>query len=105
MRANGISTASSTAMRSRNRAIIAASGHGRLAAQYRVVEQQVQLFIATSNSFVATGPEDIIAQHAPLIAALRARDPAAAAAAAWAHDQTEGARMTEWLAAQETTPV
>lgn len=83
-----------------HRAIIAASGHSRLAAQYRIVEQQVRLFIATSNTHVATGPEDIIAQHQPLIAALRAGDAEAAAQAAWLHDETEGRRLMAWQESQ-----
>lgn len=83
-----------------HRAIVESSGHQRLASQYRVVEQQVRLFIATSNKHVAAGPEDIIAQHEPLIAALRAQDPEAAARAAWEHDETEGARLTRWLEQQ-----
>lgn len=82
-----------------HRAIIDASGHSRLAAQYRIVEQQVRLFIATSNSNVATGPDDIVAQHAALIDALLAGDAEAAAAAAWLHDETEGARLMDWLQA------
>lgn len=80
-----------------HRAIVDSAGHKRLATQYRLVEQQVRLFIATSNEHVASGPEDITAQHAPLIAALRARDPEAAASAAWQHDQSEGARLMQWL--------
>lgn len=84
-----------------HRAIIDASGHRRLAAQYRLVEQQVRLFIATSNTHVATGPADIIAQHEPLIAALTAGDADAAAQAAWHHDETEGQRLTAWLRQQE----
>ncbi|MFC3058867.1 GntR family transcriptional regulator [Paenirhodobacter populi] len=84
--------------------IIDSSGHRRLAAQYRIVEQQVRLFIATSNTHVATGPGDIIAQHQPLIAALRAGDAEAAAAAAWEHDETEGLRLTAWLRGQGDTP-
>ncbi|MEI4473794.1 GntR family transcriptional regulator [Frigidibacter sp. MR17.24] len=86
-----------------HRGIVEAAGHRRLAAQYRVVEAQVRLFVSTSNSFVATGPDDIIAQHAPLIAALRARAPEEAARAAWEHDETEGRRLTAWLAAHPGT--
>lgn len=81
-----------------HRTIVEAAGHRRLAEQYRVVEQQVRLFIATSNMRVATGPEDVMAQHAPLIEALLARNPEAAARAAWEHDETEGKRLTDWLA-------
>ncbi|MTH65916.1 GntR family transcriptional regulator [Paracoccus shanxieyensis] len=83
-----------------HRAIVDCSGHRRLAAQYRLVEQQVRLFIATSNTHVATGPDDIIAQHMPLIGAIRARDGEAAAKAAWEHDATEGARLMDWIARQ-----
>lgn len=85
-----------------HRAIVDASGHSRLAAQYHVVEQQVRLFIATSNSRVATGPSDIVAQHEPLIAALRAGDGEAAAQAAWLHDESEGNRLMSWIRAQES---
>ncbi|MER5173241.1 GntR family transcriptional regulator [Thioclava sp. GXIMD2076] len=84
--------------------IIDGADNARLAAQYRVVEQQVRVFIATSNLHVATGPEDIIAQHEPLIVAFRARDAKAAADAAWAHDQSEGERLIAWLMANETPP-
>lgn len=100
--ASGALTAMSDADFALHRAIIDASGHGRLAAQYRIVEQQVRLFIATSNKHVATGPADIVAQHEPLIAALRAGDPEAAARAAWLHDETEGRRLMAWLTAQES---
>lgn len=84
-----------------HRAIVDTSGHSRLAAQYHVVEQQVRLFIATSNLRVATGPADILAQHEPLIAALRAGDAEAAAQAAWLHDESEGKRLMSWIEEQQ----
>ena len=87
-----------------HRAIVVASGHSRLAAQYRIVEQQVRLFIATSNTHVSTGTDDILAQHRPLIVALRAGDAEAAAAAALTHDETEGRRMMDWLEARRKAP-
>lgn len=80
-----------------HRAIIRASGHQRLAAQYMIVERQVQLYIATSNTHVATGPDDIIEQHKPLAAALLAGDAEAAALAAWEHNEKEGRRLMDWL--------
>jgi DNA-binding GntR family transcriptional regulator len=81
-----------------HRTIIDLIGHSRLKRQYQLVEQQVRLYILTSNSFVADGPEDIIAQHGPLIEALLAGDAIAAAEAAWRHYETEGHRLAAWLA-------
>lgn len=84
-----------------HRAIIDASGHHRLASQYAIVERQVRLFIATSNTKVATGPTDIVEQHRPLAEALLAGDEIAAAREAWQHDESEGHRLTDWLRRRE----
>lgn len=86
-----------------HRAIVAASAHQRLAAQYTIVEHQVRLYIATSNAHVATGPEDIVEQHRLLVAALLAGDAEGAAREAWLHNEREGARLTEWLERQQRT--
>jgi DNA-binding GntR family transcriptional regulator len=81
-----------------HRTIIDRVGHSRLKRQYQLVEQQVRLYILTSNSFVADGPADIIEQHRPMIEALLAGDGAGAADAAWRHNETEGHRLAAWLA-------
>lgn len=81
-----------------HRTIIDLVGHSRLKRQYQLVEQQVRLYILTSNSFVADGPEDIVRQHRPMIDALLAGDAAGAAEAAWQHNETEGHRLAAWLA-------
>ncbi|TDE36195.1 GntR family transcriptional regulator [Antarcticimicrobium sediminis] len=83
-----------------HRRILAASGHHLLTAQYRVVEFQVRLFIATSNTHIATGPDDIIAQHEPLMSALLDGDAERASQEAWLHDEKEGRRLMDWLAGQ-----
>lgn len=83
-----------------HRAIIDASGHQRLAAQYTIVERQVRLYIATSNRHVATGPEDIVAQHRPLAEALLAGDADGAAREAWLHNESEGRRLMDWIRQQ-----
>ncbi|MGI6247434.1 MAG: GntR family transcriptional regulator [Pseudochelatococcus sp.] len=80
-----------------HRAIIDNSGHRRLAAQYAIVEQQVKLYIATSNTHVATGPADIIEQHRPLATALLAGEAEAAGREAWLHNESEGRRLMDWL--------
>lgn len=84
-----------------HRAIIDSSGHKRLASQYGLVEQQVRLYITTSNTQVATGPQDIIEQHAPLANALLDGKPEQAAQEAWLHNESEGNRLQQWLLEQE----
>jgi DNA-binding GntR family transcriptional regulator len=81
-----------------HRTIIDLIGHSRLKRQYQLVEQQVRLYILTSNSFVADGPADIVEQHRPMIEALLAGDADGAAQAAWHHNETEGHRLAAWLA-------
>jgi len=81
-------------------AIIDAAGHGRLRHQYRLVEQQVRLLIATSNAFASDGPDDIARQHRPLAAALRGRDADRASREALTHNEVEGKRLVAWLTAR-----
>jgi DNA-binding GntR family transcriptional regulator len=80
-----------------HRKMIELSGHSRLQRQYQLVEQQVKLYIATSNSLVADHPEDIVEQHRPMIEALLARKSQRAAQEAWLHNETEGRRLAAWL--------
>ncbi len=80
-----------------HRAIVAASGHSRLEQQYRLVEQQVRLTIASSNALVEEGPDTIIEQHRPMVDAIVAGDADAAAAAAWRHNEDEGKKLAASL--------
>lgn len=80
-----------------HRTIIDVTGHSRLQRQYQLVEQQVRLYIATSNANVATGPDDIAEQHRPIAQALLAGDPDRAAHEAWKHNESEGRRLIAWL--------
>ena len=86
-----------------HRRLVELSGHARLARQYQQVEQQVRLYISTSNQYASDGPEDIIAQHEPLMTALEARDARAAGRAAWHHNETEGRRLAQWLETRESS--
>lgn len=95
--ASGQVSAMSEADFALHRTIVAAANHGRLMTQYMIVERQVELYIATSNAYVATGPDDIIEQHRPLCEALLAGDGDAAAHEAWMHNEREGHRLIEWL--------
>ncbi|WP_337998225.1 GntR family transcriptional regulator [Oleispirillum naphthae] len=80
-----------------HRSIVEAAGHARLAGQYRLVEQQVRLFIATSNTCVAEGMDDIVAQHRAVAEAVLSGDAEAAARQAWHHNESEGMRLVAWL--------
>ncbi|WP_217496121.1 GntR family transcriptional regulator [Brenneria rubrifaciens] len=83
-----------------HRAIVDAAGHDRLAHQYKLVEQQVRLYIATSNAYASDGPSDILSQHVPMVEALLAGEGLRASQEAWLHNETEGKRLSDWLRQQ-----
>jgi DNA-binding GntR family transcriptional regulator len=77
-----------------HRTIVDLAGHGRLSEHYRQVEQQVRLYIASTN--VYNEPDDwsvVVEHHRPLAAALIARDPARAEAEARLHNEVFGKRL------------
>lgn len=80
-----------------HRAIVEASGHTRLEQQYRLVEQQVKLFIASSNDLVEDGLAAILEQHRPMVEALLGGQAELAGKEAWLHNETEGRRLAAWL--------
>ncbi|WP_395405548.1 GntR family transcriptional regulator (plasmid) [Arthrobacter sp. UC242_113] len=82
-------------------AVIDATGHSRLKRHYDLVAQQVRLYIRTSNASVATGPQDILDQHAPIYESLMTGSPAEAAHHAWLHNASEGQRLLDWMANQQ----
>lgn len=82
-----------------HRAIVRLSGHTRLEQQYRLVEQQVRLYISSSNDLVEGGPDAIIEQHRPMVEAILAGDGDAAARQAWRHNEEEGRKLADWLRA------
>lgn len=82
--------------------IIDASGHAILQRHYQLLSHQIKLFISTSNIHVADGPDDVLAQHAPIVDAILAGDVERAEHAAWHHNETEGNRLHDWLKNHET---
>lgn len=80
--------------------IVAASGHRRLAEQYRIVEQQVRLYIASSDALVPSG-EELVEQHRPLVAAILAGDADGAAELAETHNLSEGEKLVAHLRRRE----
>ena len=80
-----------------HRSIVEATEHSRLEQQYRLVEQQVRLFIVTSNALVHEGPNAIRKQHAPIVESILERDGDRAAKEAWHHNESEGRKLADWL--------
>jgi DNA-binding GntR family transcriptional regulator len=86
-----------------HRSIVEAAGHKRLLQQYRLVEQQVQLYISSSNALVKDGGDAILEQHRPMVEALLAGNAALASQEAWNHNETEGKRLANWLRSRTST--
>ena len=78
--------------------IIGISGHQRLAAQYRLIEQQVRLLIASSNALLST-TDEVVAQHQPIVDAILARQSTNAERLIRHHNLSEGDRLTEHIRA------
>lgn len=72
-----------------HKTIVALSGHRRLVEHYRIIEQQVQRYIASSNALLAD-PGDLVTQHAPLVRAVLAGKAVQAERLARAHNVSEG---------------
>jgi DNA-binding GntR family transcriptional regulator len=85
-----------------HRAIIDLAGHRRLVEQYSKVEQQVRIYIASSDSLVSQ-PEAIVEQHRPIIETLKAGDIDAAVRAAVEHNEQEGGKLVAHLRQTETS--
>ena len=66
--------------------VVELAGHGRLSAHYKLIEQQVRMFVASSNAFVEN-PRDVVANHEELVAALLKGDAAASELQARRHNQ------------------
>ncbi|RWM07537.1 MAG: GntR family transcriptional regulator [Mesorhizobium sp.] len=85
-----------------HRAIIDLAGHRRLAEQYGEVEQQIRIYIASSDSLVAE-PEAILKQHIPIIEALKAGDVELSVRTAIEHNEQEGAKLEAHLRQAEAS--
>ena len=89
--------------------IIEAAGHVRLGQQYLAIENQVQMYIASSDALVVSR-EAVLEQHRPLLAAILSRDVDAAADIARDHNLIEGQTLVRhFLQAEghfdEKTPI
>jgi DNA-binding GntR family transcriptional regulator len=77
-----------------HKTIVKIAGHGRLAEQYRLIEQQIRTLIGSSNALVPT-TEEVVAQHRPIVEAIVAGDAVQAERLARDHNLQESDVLLE----------
>lgn len=83
-----------------HRAILDLAGHRRLREQYRLVEQQVRLYIASSNALIPDA-RAIAQQHRPIVEAILAGDGETAARLSREHNEVDGRALVSFLEERE----
>ena len=83
-----------------HKAIVVLAGHKRLANQYRYVEQQVRMYMASSNAILEK-PELIIPNHEKLVSALLKGNATTAERHARDHNKASGEILIRHLQEQE----
>lgn len=83
-----------------HKTIVELSGHRRLAEQYRLVEQQVRVTIASTNALLPS-KSSIVGQHKPIVDAILSGDTVEAAKCSELHTISEGERLKEHLSRKE----
>jgi DNA-binding GntR family transcriptional regulator len=86
-----------------HKTIIDITGHRRLAKQYALIEQQVRMYIRSSDALVAE-PAEIIDQHRPIVEAILAGDAEEAGRRSEAHNLQEGEKLAAFLRRAEAQP-
>jgi len=79
-----------------HRMIMSLARHRRLLDQYTRMEPHIQIYIQSSDALIHD-PDEIFAQHEPIIAAILQGDEDEAAHAAAMHNEHEGAILVEYL--------
>jgi DNA-binding GntR family transcriptional regulator len=79
-----------------HKAIISLAGHGRLQQQYEVIEQQIRIYIRSSDALIHE-PGTIVDQHRPIVEAILAGDAESAGRFSEQHNMTEGEKLTAHL--------
>ncbi len=79
-----------------HKTIIDMAGHRRLAKQYGLIEQQVRMYIRSSDALVAE-PGEIIEQHRPIVEAILAGNAEEAGRCSEAHNLQEGEKLARFL--------
>jgi DNA-binding GntR family transcriptional regulator len=82
-----------------HKTIIVQAAHGRLKSQYSVIEQQIRMYIRSSDALILR-PSIIVDQHKPIVAAILAGDAQLAGRLSEQHNLTEGEKLSEHLRKQ-----
>jgi DNA-binding GntR family transcriptional regulator len=77
--------------------IIELADHGRLADQYKLIEQQIRVYIHSSDALVAQAT-GVVEQHWPIVEAILAGDAEVAGRLSEQHNLTEGEKLATHLA-------
>jgi DNA-binding GntR family transcriptional regulator len=85
-----------------HRTIVAMAQHDRLSSHYRIVDQQIGMLIASSNTLL-TDQAQLITQHAPIVTAILDQDIPKAEVAMRLHIDDEGRRLVAHLDASENS--
>jgi DNA-binding GntR family transcriptional regulator len=83
-----------------HKAIVVLAGHKRLANQYGYVEQQVRMYMASSNAILER-PEMVILNHEKLVSALLKGNATSAERYARDHNKASGELLIRYLQEQE----
>lgn len=84
-----------------HRVVIGLSGHERLAQWYRVIEQQISLYITWSDFIPKNVYETVPAHHGPIVEAILHRDGETAARLSAEHNVAAGEKLVTHLRALE----
>lgn len=76
-----------------HKAIVDASGHLRLRSQYSLIEQQIRVYIRSSDALISD-PKEILGQHRPILDAIISGDAALAGELSEGHNLREGEKLT-----------
>jgi DNA-binding GntR family transcriptional regulator len=82
-----------------HKTIIFQTRHGRLKAQYQVIEQQIRMYIGSSDALILQ-PSIIVDQHEPIVAAILSGDSKRAGLLSEQHNLIEGEKLSEHLRKQ-----
>lgn len=79
-----------------HKTIIDMTGHKRLAKQYALIEQQVRMYIRSSDALIPE-PHDIIEQHRPIVEAILEGRTEEAGRLSELHNMQEGEKLANFL--------
>ncbi|RUM24140.1 GntR family transcriptional regulator [Rhizobium vallis] len=76
-----------------HKSIVNAASHERLVMQYELIEQQIRVYIHSSDALISD-PIEIVAQHEPILRAIRDGNPSLAGELSERHNLVEGEKLT-----------